>query len=147
MAPDEIRRFDGIVRNAFMSIRIVDGKRIFLVLPAVLRNRLLFATSSKVIWALKVEGDGKKRDRKSHTWAPLIVRPRMCYECTVYTHVLCTFLRTSTYIPHVRCVYVYMPSLKCSHMYCNIQRMYKILHFPLLIVVMISAVYSSSKNL
>ncbi len=29
MAPDEIRRFDGIVRDAFMSIRIVDGKRIF----------------------------------------------------------------------------------------------------------------------
>jgi hypothetical protein len=49
MAPDEIRRFDGIVRDAFMSMRIVDGKRIFFVLPAVLRNRLLFATSSKVI--------------------------------------------------------------------------------------------------
>jgi hypothetical protein len=49
MAPDEIRRFDGVIRDAFLSIRIVDEKRIFLVLTAVLRNRLLFATSSKVI--------------------------------------------------------------------------------------------------
>jgi hypothetical protein len=35
MAPDEIRRFDGIVRDACMSMRIVDGKRILNSTPLI----------------------------------------------------------------------------------------------------------------
>ncbi len=109
MAPDEIRRFDGVIRDAFLSIRIVDEKRIFLVLTAVLRNRLLFATSSKVIWVLKVEGN-EKREIGNLTLGPnygnctltyvlwmYSVHPRTM-DVFTYTHICTTRTMCFTYI-------------------------------------------------